>query len=137
VPVTPPLGRDSSDCGAAEVYTNARRPNVPIKQTFAPDFLSPIEPLDSRHHIEVPVAAQKRKPMLPAEGRNPKVIGGNRLPGLPQLDVDSCVVMRSFFGNVQHDAIADQTVQPPSIPGTVPRLRDPVPIFPYDYCRQR
>jgi hypothetical protein len=75
--------------------------------------------------------------MLPAEGRNPEVIGGNSLPDLSQLDVDSCVVMRGLLGNVQHDAIADQTVQPPSIPGSVPRLRNPVPIFPYDYYRQR
>jgi hypothetical protein len=74
---------------------------------LAPDPVSPIEPLDSGHHIEVPVLAQKWKAMLPTKGRNPEVIGWNRLPGLPQLNVNSCIVMRSLLGDIQHCAVGD------------------------------
>ena len=72
-----------------------------------PELSSPIESLDSRHHIEVPVSAQKGKPMLLAERRNPQVIGRNRLSSLSQLNVDRRIVMSSLFGDVQHLAVLD------------------------------
>jgi hypothetical protein len=81
------------------------------RQTI-PELSSPIESMDSRHHIEVPASTQKRKPMLPAERRNPQVIGGNRLSGLSQLSIDSRVVMSSLPGDIQHLAVLDQAVQP-------------------------
>jgi hypothetical protein len=49
--------------------------------------------------------------MLPTEGRNPEVIGGNRLSGLSQRNVDGCMVVRGLLGDVQHCALGDQTVQ--------------------------
>ena len=72
-------------------------------------FASPTEPLDSRHHIEVPVLAQEWKTMLAAERGNPEVIGWNRLSGLSQLDVDGCIVVCSLHGDIQHCAIGDQS----------------------------
>lgn len=40
---------------------------------------SPPDPLIPRHPIKMPIAAQQRKRMLPAEGRDPDVVGWNRL----------------------------------------------------------
>jgi len=72
-------------------------------------FASPTEPLDSRHHIEVPVLAQEWKTMLATERGNPEVIGWNRLSGLSQLDVDGCIVVCSLHVDIQHCAIGDQS----------------------------
>jgi hypothetical protein len=55
----------------------------------------------------MPIPAQKRKVMLPAKGRNPEVIGRNRLSRLSKLDIYSCVVMCRLFVDVQHGAIGD------------------------------
>jgi hypothetical protein len=82
--------------------------------------VSPIVPSDSSHPAEVPVPAQEWKFMLPTEGRNPEIIGWNRLSGLSQLHVDRCVVMRGLLGHVQHRAVDNQAVQPAPIPSFVP-----------------
>jgi hypothetical protein len=39
---------------------------------------SPLNPVISFHQIEMPIAAQERQRMLPAQRRNPNVIGRNR-----------------------------------------------------------
>ena len=46
--------------------------------------VSPIEPSQSRHHIEVSIPTQKWKTVLAAQSRNPKVIRWNRLSSLSQ-----------------------------------------------------
>ena len=74
--------------------------------------------------------------MLPAERRNPEVIGRNRLSGLSQLNIDSRIVMGSLLGDIQHGAVGDQAVQPASIPSSVPRLGDSVAKFSNDHHRQ-
>ncbi len=96
-------------------------------------FASPIEALDSRHYIEVPVQTQEWKTMLATERRNPKVIGGNWLSGLSQLDIDCCIVMCSLHGYIQHAAIGNQTIQPATIPVPVPGLCDAIAKFPDDH----
>jgi hypothetical protein len=58
----------------------------------------------------MPVSAQERKNMLPAECRNPQVIGWNRLSGLSQFNVDGRVVMGSFIGNIQDFAVGNESV---------------------------
>ena len=90
----------------------------------------PIEPSHSRHHIEVSIPAQQWKAVLAAQGRNPKVIRGNRLSSLPQFDADGCIMMRSLFVNVEHSAVSHETIQPPPIPNPIAGLCDPEPIFP-------
>lgn len=70
-------------------------------------FVSPIEALDSRHRIEVPVLAQERKTMLSAERGDPEVIGWNGLSCLSQLNTDGCVVVCSLRYDIQHRAIGD------------------------------
>jgi len=97
---------------------------------------SPIEPLDSRHRIEVPVMAQEWKAILPAERGNPKVIGWNGLSGLSQLNVDGCIVVCGLLGDIQHRAIGDQTVQPAPIPSPMAGLSNAIAIFPDDHYRE-
>src|SRR5579859_2187569 len=75
--------------------------------------------------------------MLLAERRNPKVIGGNRLSSPSQLTVDSRVMMRRLLSDVQHDTVLDQPVQPLPVSGLMPRLGNPIAIFPYDHYRER
>ena len=77
--------------------------------------------------------AQNWKFILPAGHRNPEIISGDRLSGLPQLNVDSCLLMWSLLGGVQHRAVDDRTVQPVSVPSLVPRLGCPVAILSDDY----
>ena len=90
----------------------------------------PIEPSHSRHHIEVSVPAQQWKTVLPAQGRNPKVIRWNRLSSLSQFDADSCIMMRSLLVNVEYSAVSHETIQPPPIPNPIARLCNPEAIFP-------
>jgi hypothetical protein len=94
------------------------------------ELASPIESFDSRNRIEVAVPAYQGKIMLPAEGRNPKIIRRNRLFGPSQLNVDRCVVMGGLLGDVQHSAISDQIIQPAPIPTIVAGLGDSIAIFP-------
>jgi len=60
----------------------------------------PAQPSDPGHQIEMPVLADKRKRVLPAEGCDPKVVAGNRLSFLAQLEADGGVVMGGFLGYV-------------------------------------
>jgi len=48
--------------------------------------------------------------MLPAKGRNPKIIGWNRFSRLSQLNMYLCVVMRGLLGKIQHSTINNQGV---------------------------
>jgi len=84
----------------------------------------------------MPVSAQERKNMLPAECRNPQVIGWNRLSGVSQFNVDGRVVMGSFLGNIQHSAVHNETVQPAPEARPMTGLGDPKAIFPYDDNRE-
>ena len=92
-------------------------------------YILPVEPLHSRHHIEVSIPAQQRKTVLAAQCRNPKVIRWNRFSGLPQFDADSCIMMRSLLVNVEHSAVSHETIQPPPIPSPIARLCYPEAIF--------
>jgi len=95
-----------------------------------PEHVLPIEPLHSRHHIEVSIPAQQWETVLTAQSRNPKVIRWNRLSSLSQFDADSCIMMGSLFVNVEHSAVSHETIQPPPIPSPIARLCDPEAIFP-------
>src|SRR6266550_3094206 len=87
-----------------------------------PEHVLPIEPLHSRHHIEVSIPAQQWETVLTAQSRNPKVICWNRLSSLSQFDADSCIMMGSLFVNVEHSAVSHETIQPPPIPSPIVRL---------------
>jgi hypothetical protein len=77
------------------------------KYSQAAIVMSAVEPLNSRNQIEVPIAAQKRKAMSTAKGRNPEVIGRNRLSRLSKLDADGCLVMCRLPIDIQHCAVGD------------------------------
>jgi hypothetical protein len=47
------------------------------------------------------VSAQEREIVLTAEGGDPDVINGNALANLLKLEMNRCVMMRSFIGDVQ------------------------------------
>src|SRR5260370_14397875 len=80
----------------------------------------------------MPVAAQKRKSMLPAECRNPEVVGGNRLSGLSQLNANIRIVTCSLLADVQHCAVGDQTVQPAPVPGPMAGAGTTTTVLPND-----
>lgn len=111
----------------------AREPVRPKSVTYVnltSKYVLPVEPLHSRHHIEVSIPAQQRKTVLAAQCGNPKVIRWDRFSGLSQFDADSCIMMRSLFVNVEHSAVSHETIQPPPIPSPIARLCDPEAIFP-------
>jgi hypothetical protein len=57
------------------------------------------------NEIEMPIFAQDRERVMPAKSGNPKIVCRYRLADLPELQVDSCIVMGRFFIYAQHQAI--------------------------------
>jgi len=53
------------------------------------------------------IAAQQGKRMLPAKGRNPNVIGWNRLALSLQFQSDLGVTMGGRLVDIQHHAVAE------------------------------
>jgi hypothetical protein len=74
--------------------------------------------------------------MLPAERRNPQIIGWNRLSSVSQFNVDGRIVLRGFLGNLQHSAVRDESLQPAPVARPMTGLGDPKAIFPYDNNRE-
>jgi len=52
-------------------------PRLDDRGLYLPAGWSPIDPLNTRHQVEVAVPADKRQGVLPAQRGNPDVIGGN------------------------------------------------------------
>ena len=75
--------------------------------------------------------------MLPAEGRNPQVIGRNGPTYFFQLQSDRSVVLRGFLLDLQHRHRGDPIPKPALVTGPVPGLRDSKPIFTKDNDRNR
>jgi hypothetical protein len=73
--------------------------------------------------------------VLPAESRNPEIVGWNSLSGLSQFNVDSRIVMRGPLGNIQYGTIRDQIVQPMPKPSPMTGLSDTKAILP-NLCGQ-
>ena len=61
------------------------------------------------------VSAEEREMVLTAEGGDPDVIYGNRSADLLKLQMNRCIVMRSFVGDVQDLAPTQELFQPFSI----------------------
>jgi hypothetical protein len=73
---------------------------ITYRSSFFLIELSPGEPLNSRNRIEMPIAAEDWKVVLPAERRDPRVIHGDGFSDPPQVQPYRCIVMRGFFGDV-------------------------------------
>ena len=48
------------------------------------------------------VSAQEREIVLTAEGGDPEIIQWNRLANLLKFEMNRCIVMRRFVGDVQN-----------------------------------
>src|SRR3954452_18148348 len=82
------------------------------------------------------ITTQQWQSVLSGEVRNPDIIPGNRPPQALQFIADLGVVFGSFLIDGEHSATRGHLSQPSFIALPVPRLPDPVPVFPEDDYRQ-
>src|SRR5713226_4315669 len=73
---------------------------------------SPADAFVPRHQIEMAIAAQQGKRMLPTKGCNPNIIGWNRLALSLQFQSDLGVTMGGRLVNVQDHADAELSREP-------------------------
>ena len=91
----------------------------------------PANPSQSDDGIEMTVAAQDGKMMLPAKGGDPEMVARNWRARLPELDADGCIVGRGLIANVQHLAVMNKTLQPLPMLRTVAGPLYPKVVFPH------
>ncbi len=91
----------------------------------------------SGDEIEVPVSAQERERILPAECGDPQVIGRNGLTFLFQLQANGCIGVRGVIVDVEHSHRSGPFPEPVLIAYPVPGLRDAKPVFTQDNRRNR
>jgi hypothetical protein len=71
------------------------------RSTLASTFELPVDAVEPRDEIEVPVSAQQGKRMLTAESRDPNVIGRNRGSGSFEFTANGSIGGRCLLLNVQ------------------------------------
>ncbi len=62
-----------------EKWADALRITASLQSKRPGKTCSPPDPLCPRHQVKMPIAAQQRKRMLPAERGDPNIVGGDRL----------------------------------------------------------
>jgi hypothetical protein len=92
----------------------------------------PSAPLDSRHKVEVAIAAQKCQRMLAAQGCNPNIIRWNGFADLLEFQPDLGVLVRSLPVNIEHGYGVNPFSKPFLVRLMLPRLGNPKPILSYD-----
>jgi hypothetical protein len=68
--------------------------------------------------------------MLPAQGSNPEIIGGNRFSDLLQLQSDLCIVRRRLPIDIEHGHGRNPFPKPFLMLIAMPGLGNPEPILP-------
>src|SRR6266699_2394080 len=87
------------------------------------------QPLDV---IEMPVAAQERKIVLAAQGRNPDIVRRDWRPSASQFEANRCVFGRGVHRNIERIAGCEEPRKPFFVFVPAIGLRNPVTIFAYD-----
>ena len=75
------------------------------------------------------IAAKKWKRVLSAKRGDPEIVGGNGFALASQLECNFSVILAGRLGDIQHEAVAQQTCEPVLIACPVPGLGDPIAIF--------
>src|SRR5712692_4586831 len=85
---------------------------------------SPIEPTQPLDQVEMSVSAQDGKGMLPAERRNPNVVGRDRGASLFELTTKLGVPDRGLFTDLEHVADRNHLLQPTLVLTLMSRMGD-------------
>jgi hypothetical protein len=89
----------------------------------------PGESFDSRHEIEMTVAAQEWRRVQPAQGGDPNVVGRNRCSRFFHFRADDGIRNGRAFIDVENLECREGFGQPLLIASAIARVRDAVPVF--------